>query len=191
MYHVCEKPHQTYTEQYAFQLFSATLPLESICIDALGPLIATSRGNRFLLVYILLLHKDGQDCSLERDVHRKSSQTLCSQVCLLIWTPSRADPKQRCLFYSKFILHVCNILNVRNIISTTYHPRTDVQVDRYNDIIASVQQHYASDHPQKRRTISVGGYGFLCVELWEEANQNNTPQLGTVCIGTIPSQGGV
>ena len=50
-------------------------------------------------------------------------------------------------FTSKFSQDVCRILNVENRFTTTYHPQTNGQVERYNRTLKSAIKAYLQEHP--------------------------------------------
>ena len=50
-------------------------------------------------------------------------------------------------FNSEFFQSVCKILNVENQFTTTYHPQTNGQVERYNRTLKSAIKSYLDDHP--------------------------------------------
>ena len=49
-------------------------------------------------------------------------------------------------FNSKFFTSVCGILNVVNKFTTTYHPQTNGQVERYNRTLKAALKSYLGDH---------------------------------------------
>ncbi|MEM6905061.1 MAG: hypothetical protein AAF568_04140, partial [Pseudomonadota bacterium] len=50
-------------------------------------------------------------------------------------------------FASKFFQSVCQILNVKNQFTTTYHPQTNGQVERFNRTLKAALKAYLDDHP--------------------------------------------
>ena len=50
-------------------------------------------------------------------------------------------------FTSKFFQSVCKILNLDNQFTTTYHPQTNGQVERYNRTLKAAIKSYLDDHP--------------------------------------------
>ena len=51
-------------------------------------------------------------------------------------------------FTSKYFQDVCRIMNVHNSFTTTYHPQTNGQVERYNRTILAALRTYVADHPR-------------------------------------------
>ena len=52
-------------------------------------------------------------------------------------------------FTAKFFQHVCNILGIRNLYTTTYHSQTNGQVERFNRTILAVLRKYVQEERQK------------------------------------------
>ena len=50
-------------------------------------------------------------------------------------------------FVAHFFRRMCNILQVHNIFSTTYHPQTNGQVERFNRILAAMLRCSVEDNP--------------------------------------------
>ena len=134
--------------QKELRLFPASSPLEFVAIDLLGELIKTPRGNRFLLVISDRFSK------LVRTVPMKTiTAEAVAKAFVTHWVMAYGPPvwllsdngKQ---FTSRFFQHVCRILGVENLFTTTYHPQTNGQVERYNRTLLSAIRTYVSDHPK-------------------------------------------
>ncbi len=50
---------------------------------------------------------------------------------------------------AKFFTHVCQILGVKNVFTTTYHPQTNGQAERFKRTILASLRHYVADHPKE------------------------------------------
>ena len=48
----------------------------------------------------------------------------------------------------KFFQSMCQILNVHNSFTTTYHPKTNGQTERFNRTIKAMIRSYLADHPR-------------------------------------------
>ena len=129
-------------------LFPANAPLESVCIDLLGELTRTPRGNKYLLVIVDRFTK------LVRTVPLKGiSASEVARAFVTHWVFSYGPPADLIAdngrqFTSRFFLDVCRILNVHNAFTTTYYPQTNGQVERFNRTILSALRTYIGDHPK-------------------------------------------
>ena len=129
-------------------LFPANAPLESVCIDLLGELMKTPRGNRYLFVITDRFTK------LVRTVPLKGiSAFAVAQAFVTHWVFNYEPPVDLIAdngrqFTSKFFQDVCHTLNVHNAFTTTYHPQTNGQVERFNRTILSALRAYIQDHPK-------------------------------------------
>ena len=129
------------------KLFPATTPLDSVAIDILGPLPKSSRGFLFMFVISDRFTKLTQVVPLKR--------ITAYDVAAFVehWVFKYGAPATL-LFDngSKFLAHVfrrvCNILQVHNIFTTTYHPQTNGQVERFNRTHAAMLRCYVEDNPR-------------------------------------------
>ena len=130
------------------QLFPATAPLESVAIDVLGELIRTQRGNEYLLVITDRFTK------LTKTVPMKGiSAAEVARHFVNEWVFNYGPPKELLAdnggcFTAKFFQSVCKILNVHNQFTTTYHPQTNGQTERFNRTIKAMIRSYLADHPR-------------------------------------------
>lgn len=130
------------------QLFPASGPLESVAIDVLGELIKTVRGNQYLLII------SDRFTKLTKSVPLKSiSAAEVAKAFVNEWVFNYGPPKElisdngKC-FTAKFFQDVCRILNIQNSFTTTYHPQTNGQVERYNRTLKAAIRSYLNDHPK-------------------------------------------
>ncbi len=130
------------------QLFPAKAPLESVAIDVLGELIKTARGHEYLLVITDRFTK------LTKTVPMKGiSAAEVAKHFVNEWVFNYGPPKDLIAdnggcFTAKFFQSVCKILNVHNSFTTTYHPQTNGQTERFNRTIKAMIRSYLADHPR-------------------------------------------
>ena len=129
------------------QLFPPSGPLESVAIDVLGELLKTARGNQYLLVI------SDRFTKLTKTVPLKGiSAAEVAKAFVDHWVFNYGAPKElladngKC-FTARFFQDVCRILNVHNMFTTTYHPQTNGQVERYNRTLKAAIRSYLDDHP--------------------------------------------
>ena len=45
-----------------------------------------------------------------------------------------------------FFPRLCNLMGIRNLYTSTYHPQTSGQVERFNKTLVDIFMHYIEDH---------------------------------------------
>ena len=130
------------------KLFPSTAPLESVCIDILGELIWSPRGNKYLLVIVDRFTKLVRTVPLKRITSSEVARAFVNHWVFAYGPPAELIADNGKQFTSKFFLDVCRILNVHNAFTTTYHPQTNGQVERFNRTIMSAVRSYVNEHPR-------------------------------------------
>ena len=129
-------------------MFPANAPLESVCIDILGELVRTPRGNRYLLVIVDRFTKLVKTVPLKNISASSVARAFVTHWVFNFGPPTDLISDNGKQFTSKFFLDVCRILKVHNAFTTTYHPQTNGQVERFNRTIVSTLRAYIGDHPR-------------------------------------------
>ena len=129
------------------KLFPAETTLEFVAIDILGELLRTPRGNRFLLVISDRFSKLARTVPLKRITAVEVAKAFVHHWVLVYGPPLLllADNGKQSI--SKLFHEICRLLGVKNLFTTTYHPQTNGQVERFNRTIIAAIRHYVSDHP--------------------------------------------
>ncbi len=109
------------------KLFPAVSPLEFICIDILGPLPKTRKGNRYLLVMCDRFSKLTKTQPLKRISTEAVAEAFCTHWVYNFGPPAYVLTENGTQFESKFFAEVCQILGIRKLFTTSYHPRTNGQ----------------------------------------------------------------
>ena len=120
------------------KLFPATAPLDLVAIDILGPLPRSARGYIFMLVVSDRFTKLTQVVSLKRITAFDVAIAFVEHWLFKYGAPTTLLSDNRSQFVTHFFRRVCNILQVHNIFTTTYHPQTNVQVERFNRTLAAI-----------------------------------------------------
>ena len=131
------------------RLFPAKSPLESVSIDILGDLIRTPRNNRFLLVITDRFSKLVRTVPLKRITAASVAKAFIQHWVFAYGSPCSVLSDNGKQFTSRFFQDVCRILRINNVFTTTYHPQTNGQVERFNRTLLSSLRHYIADHPQE------------------------------------------
>ena len=130
------------------QLFAASAPLESVSIDVLGELLKTARGNQYLLVISDRFTKLTKSIPFKGVSAAEAAKAFVNEWVLNYGTPKEILSDNGKCFTAKFFQDVCRIMNVHNSFTTTYHPQTNGQVERYNRTIKAAIRSYLDDHPR-------------------------------------------
>ena len=131
---------------HPLRLFPARSPVEALSIDILGPLTKTKKGYRFLLVLPDRFTKLTQAIPLRR-IDAYTVAVAFVEHWIFKYGPPRTlisdNGKQ---FAAKFFQAVCSLLGLLNIFTSTYHPQTNGQVERYNRTILAMLRNYVNEH---------------------------------------------
>ena len=130
------------------KLFPAQAPLESVSIDILGELIRTPRGHRWLLVITDRFSKLVRTVPLRRITAAEIAKAFVHHWVFVYGPPLSvlADNGQQ--FVAKLFQATCKILGISNVFTTTYHPQTNGQAERFNRTILKALRHYVAEHPK-------------------------------------------
>ncbi len=147
LYNLRQKPRPTPEKFQAHEALPSIKPLQFVAIDILGELIKTPRGNRFLLVvtdrYSTLVRK----VPIVKITAIEVSKAFVHHWVFLYGPPVSLLSDSGKQFTAKFFQHVCLILGVENLLTTSYHPQCNGQVERFNRTILDALRHYVADHP--------------------------------------------
>ena len=131
---------------HPLRLFPAQRPLESLSIDILGPLTKTKKGHRFLLVITDRFTKLTQVIPLRR-IDAYTVAVAFVEAWIFKYGPPKTlisdNGKQ---FAAKFFQAVCSLLGLSNIFTSTYHPQTNGQVERYNRTMLAMLRNNVNEH---------------------------------------------
>jgi transposase InsO family protein len=104
-------------------------------MDILGPLPKTERGNRFLLVICDRLSKLTRTVPLHTITALVVAKAFCDTWLFSYVPPRYLLTDNGTQFNAKFFLAVCRELGIAKIFTTSYHPQTNGQVERFNRTI--------------------------------------------------------
>jgi len=123
-----------------------TEPLTDLCIDLLGPLPRTAAGNEHLLVIVDRFSKMSRAIPLQRIDAETIAAAFLDNWVAAYGPPATVLSDNGPQFRSTFFQGVCLLLGISNIYSTTYHPQTNGQVERYNRTIMGQLRTYVEGH---------------------------------------------
>ena len=129
------------------KLFPATAPLDSVAIDILAPLPKSARGYIFMLVISDRFTKLTQVVPLKLITPYDVAVAFVEHWVFKYGAPATLLPDNGSQFVAHFFRRVCNILPVHSIFTTTYHPQTNGQVERFNRTLAAMLRCYVENNP--------------------------------------------
>ena len=158
---------------HPLRIFPATRPIESLAIDILGQLTKSRKGNRFLLVMSDRFSKLTHVVPLRR-IDAYTVAVSFVEAWVFKYGPPKtliSDNGKR--FASKFFQAVCSLPGISNIFTSTNHPQTNGQVERYNRTILAMLRNYVNE-PQNDwdRYATALTYSYNC---YVHRSTNTTP----------------
>ncbi len=115
-------------------------------MDLLGPLPRTSRGNRFLLVMTDRFSKLRWAVPLRTINTPSVAKAFCEHWVFAFGPPVYRLTENASQFASAFFLKVCGLLGTKQVFTTTYHPQTNGQVERFNRTLLQALRNYVAEH---------------------------------------------
>ena len=128
------------------KLFPATKPLASLCIGILGPLTKSKKRNVFLLVITDRFTKLTRVVPLRKITPYNVAVAFVENWVFAYGPPEAVISDNGKQFAAKFLQAVCGLLGISNVFTSTYHPQTNGQVERYNRKILAMLRNYVNEH---------------------------------------------
>jgi len=128
------------------ELFPATDPVTSLSMDLLGPLTDTKTGNVFLLIIVDRFSKLVRAVPLDGITATDVSSAFRRDWISVYGPPDTVLTDNGPQFVSLLFQGVCNLMGIRNLYTSTYHPQTNDQVERFNKTLVDMFMYYIEDH---------------------------------------------
>jgi len=140
----------------SLKTFLPTEPLTDLCMDRLGPLSRTAAENEHLLVIVDRFSKMTRAIPLERIDAESIAAALLDYWVAVYGPPATVLSDNGPQVRSTFFQGVCSLLRISNRYSTTYHPQTNSQVERYNrTIVGQLRTHFADHYDRWDELVSM------------------------------------
>ncbi|CDF36784.1 unnamed protein product [Chondrus crispus] len=130
------------------KLFTPKAPLEFVAIDILGEQITRKRGNRYILVISDRYSKLVRTVPLKKISAAYIAQAFVHHLVFVYGPPVKLLSDNGTQFTARFFQNVCRILGICNVFTTTYHPQSNGQVERFNRTLTSALRKYVGEHPK-------------------------------------------
>ncbi len=119
-------------------------PFEKIAVDVIGPLQKTQKGNRFILVICDYATRYPEAYPL-REVTAKQVSNALLNFFSHVGIPKEVLTDQGMNFMSRTLNQVYQLLGIKRIRTTPYHPQTDGVVERFNQTIKNMLKKFVSE----------------------------------------------
>uniref|UniRef100_A0A8C1RD31 Gypsy retrotransposon integrase-like protein 1 n=1 Tax=Cyprinus carpio TaxID=7962 RepID=A0A8C1RD31_CYPCA len=113
------------------------VPFERIGMDLIGPLERSARGHRFALVLVDYATRYPEAVPL-RTISAKSVASALFQLISRVGIPKEILTDQGTAFMSRTIRELYELLGIKSIRTSVYHPQTDRLVERFNRTLKSM-----------------------------------------------------
>jgi transposase InsO family protein len=134
---VCCRNKYQHKQHGALCTYQAGYPGERVHLDFLGPFTTSSRGNRHILSMVDQFTKWIELVPLPEQSAESTCKALVENWIARFGAPRIIHTDQGKNFDSKLFRCLCEALEISKTRTTPYHPRSNGQVERYNQQIAS------------------------------------------------------
>ena len=111
---------------------SSEYPFQKISWDIMGPLPATTRGHKYILVVTDLFSKWVEAFPLVKTDSLTLAKVLVEEVVCRYGVPQYLHSDQGANLVSDVIQSLCILLGIQRTQTTAYHPQVNGQVERFN-----------------------------------------------------------
>jgi len=105
---------------------------QRVAMDVVGPLPETYQGNRYILVMSEYATRYMIAVPMKNQTARTIAKAFILNVILRYGSPLEILTDRGTNFLSHLLKEICNLLNIKHLRTTAYHPATDGNVERFN-----------------------------------------------------------
>ncbi len=113
------------------------VPFEIIGMDLIGPLERSARGHRFALVLVDYATRYPEAVAL-RNISAKSVAEALFRMISRVGIPKEILTDQGTAFMSRTIRELYELLGIKSVRTSVYHPQTDGLVERFNRTLKTI-----------------------------------------------------
>jgi len=130
------------------KLFPAKAPLEYVAVDILGPLPRSTSGQRFILVMTDRFSKFTRAIPMRTITAINVAKEFLHHWIFAYGAPTHVITDNGSQFTAQVFEFMCSHLGVNHALTTTYHPQTNGQAERFNRTLLSSLRAFAAEHPR-------------------------------------------
>ena len=111
-------------------------------MDVTGPYLLTPRKNKYLLAFIDRLTKYVEAFAIPNQTAETCARVYASQIVTRHGTGSKLITDQCRASISSFFRETCKILGIHKVHTTSYHPASNVMIERWHRSLHTGLSHY-------------------------------------------------
>ncbi|KAE9186373.1 hypothetical protein PF004_g23106 [Phytophthora fragariae] len=120
-------------------------PFSLLVVDAVGPLVATPRGKKFILVFADYFTRWVEAFAIPRLDTTTFVETMVSEVISRHGIPERLLSEQGSNFISELARSFYETLGIKKLFGAAYHPQTQGLVERFNGTLLGMLRLFVNE----------------------------------------------
>ena len=121
-------------------------PLERVAVDVMGPLVRSTKGNRYLLVVMDYFSKWPEAYALPNQEAKTVATVIVNEFVCRFGVPLELHSDQGTNFESAVFQEMCLLLGIKKTRTTPLHPESDGMVERYNRTLKTQLSLFVAEH---------------------------------------------
>ena len=118
---------------------------EHVSMDLITDLPKTPRQHDAIIVFVDKLSKFVRFAPTKTDISSsEAAHIFTDRVVSLFGLPKKLITDRDPRFTSNMFREFCRLFDIKNAFSTAFHPQTDGQTERYNQVLEDMLRHYIS-----------------------------------------------
>jgi hypothetical protein len=146
--HTCQlvgKPNQGIKKAPLYPIPAFDQPFARLIIDCVGPLPRTRSGNNYLLTMMCSSTRFPEAVPL-RKINSQSIVKALVKFFTVFGIPKEIQSDRGSVFLSGIFQQVMHLLQVKQIVSSAYHPESQGALERYHQTMKSMLRAYCFEH---------------------------------------------
>lgn len=119
-------------------------PFELVSMDIVGPLPVSNQGNKYLLTFIDYLTRYCEAIPIPNQTAEIVAKEFVHKIITRHGVPKKLLTDQGRNFVSSLFKGVCNLLGIKKIQTTPYHPQCNGLIERLHKSLADIISHFVT-----------------------------------------------
>ena len=145
---ICARRKSTAPKRRAgLQTLRAGYPMQTVCVDIMGPLPETNRGSKYVLVAADCFTKWVEVYGIPNQEALTVAVKLVDEMFCRFSPPEQIHSDQGRQFESELIKEICKLLQIKKSHTTPYRPQGNGMVERFNRTLLDMLATAVGDNP--------------------------------------------